>query len=546
MLIKRLLFLLSTIASIELSSSIEILKKKTDKDLFEGLKLYSDSLRMIQARCLRNVDIKSFVEESLKSGLSKIDPHSSFISNYEQIADSISGNFSGIGVSVIGKNVSDENLLIIDVLDSSPAQKAGLCSGDRVLAVDGQKLKGLSCEEVVGKMRGKKKSIVKLKILRSKKILDVEVTRDTITDRSSYGYYFNDQKVYYINLKSFSENAANQMSKLIHKINGDTDCNGLILDLRANPGGLMEAAIDVASLFLPKNSLIVSTRDKSGEIINEYKTHKDPILKKNLVFFVLINNFTASAAEILAGALSHHSKELEKSKKELFKPQVFLLGTTTFGKGSVQEVVPLPGNHALKLTSMLYFLPNGESVQAKGVAPDFLLMPTRGLSSEEKFLYELYGLEKTMYHHITAKEVTDIVAKKNLEKHSLVDKKTEQSISKFEDEKQKIENPKDKADFLKNEKKFLTSDFGTIFDKLSNQDNNNNSDEESRDEQRTAKKRQQRLISEDCYVKQSLSMISHLNILKKLDSKKSGFEESKKSLEETFLLKKKLKMVTLE
>jgi len=541
----RVLYLtiLTTLSNVNIFSNASQLKKQTSKDVFEGLKLFSETLSMIKQKSLRNVDIKSFVEEGLKSGLSKIDPHSSFISNYEQISDSISGNFSGIGVSVIGKNNEDENLLIIDVLDGSPAQKAGLMSGDRVFAVDDQKLRGLSCEEVVGKMRGKKHTVVKLKILRNKKILEIDVTRDTIADRSSFGYYFENQKVYYVNLKSFSENAPKQMSKLIAKINHDTDCKGLILDLRANPGGIMESAIDVASIFLPKKSLIVSTKDKNGNLINDYHTHQSPILQKDLIFFVLVNNFTASAAEILAGALRHHSRELEKNAQQKYRPLVFILGTTTFGKGSVQEVIPLAGNNALKLTSMLYFLPNGESIQAKGVKPDFVMMPTRTLSTEEKFLYELYGMEKTMYHHVTADEVQNIVAKKEPEKHSVIDKKTSQTISKLEEEKQKSEISKDKPD--KEDLCNSNLDCGDMFETIIKKHKNKIDEEEAVSQK--AKERQEKAIAEDFYVKNSLSMINYLYLLKKAEPEKTkNFSSCQKALEDTFLLKNNLKMLKLE
>jgi len=525
-------------------SLLQTVKTKTDRDVFQGLRLFSESLSTIKQKCLRNVDIQMLVQDALKSSLSKIDPHSSFISNYEQISDAISGNFSGIGISVIGKNNDEDSLLVIDVLDGSPAQKAAISPGDKIFSVDDQRLNGLSCDEVINKLRGKKGSAVKLKILRNKKVIEVILVRDTIHNRSSFGYHFEKQQVYYLNLKTFSENAPKQMKKLVTTINNDEKCKGLILDLRANPGGVMDAAIEVASLFLPPKSLIVSTKNKNGEQVNEYRTIHTPILQRDLLFFVIINNFTASAAEILAGALSHHAKAMNRDNAK-YKLMVFLVGTTTFGKGSVQEVIPLPGNCALKLTSMLYFLPNGESVQAKGVRPDLPIMPMRGLSTEEKFLHELYGLEKSMHHHISQEEVAALSKKQALPKHSIIDKKTTQTIQKIEDKQQSFANTKDAEDPF-------SLDFGDIVDKAATVTDKPN-EEKAQAEESTSQcdpsnveAKRQKAIANDYYIKTCLSMISYLDLFKKAEPiLGKTFTGCHQALLDAFNIKNDLKMIHL-
>lgn len=524
------------------------LKKKVDKEVLEGLKIFSEALPIIKRKSFRNVDVRTLVEEALKSCVSKIDPHSAFISNFEQMSDTISGNFSGIGVSVINKNNDDEHLLIIDVLDDSPAQKAGMLAGDKVVAVDGQKLRGLALDEVVSKMRGKRGTRVKLKILRSKKIMEIEVLRDTISDRSSFGYHFSDQNIYYVNLKSFSENAPKQMKKLIETINGDGECRGLILDLRSNPGGVMESAVDIASLFVPKKSLVVSTRNKKNRLMSEYFTMHEPVLQKKLLFFVLVNNFTASAAEILAGALRYHSEQMETSGERESRPQVFIVGVSTFGKGSVQEVIPLSKNHALKLTSMLYFLPDGESIQAKGVKPDFPIMPMRGLSTEERFLHELYGLEKTMYHHITAEEVKAVGGNDKMEKHSVIDKKTAQLVQKLEDAKSKSENAERSVEKeLSKDDELDNQDFVDEVDRITSRSDSEDEEDGQSNKKIDVEKRQRQSICQDHYIKTCINMISHLSLLKKTEPKKvETLRDCREILSKSFMSCSNLNMKKLK
>ncbi len=519
---------------------LEELKKKTEKDVFDGLKLFSESMALIKKRCLRNINVKSVVEDALKNALSKIDPHSAYIGNYEQISDSIAGNFSGIGVSILTKNSDDEHLLIIDVLDDSPAQKAGILAGDKILEVEDQKLKGLACEEVLSKVRGKKGTKVKLKILRNKKILDFEVLRETIDDRSSIGYYFEDHKIYYVGLKSFSENAPKQMKELITKVNHNSECKGLILDLRANPGGVMEAAIDIASLFVPKESLIVFTKNKLNVLNEEYFTHQEPVLKKEILIFVLINNFTASAAEILAGALRHHAQEMDRQnkKRKLF---VFLLGTSTFGKGSVQEVVPLSGKSALKLTSMLYFLPDGTSIQAKGVKPDFVLAPMRPISLEEKFLNEMYGQEKSMLHHISRAEVEAISDGQTPEEHSAVDKKTLQRVQQLEEERIKVESGD------KEVKEFESVDVGELIEEVAERKKDASKTEGSDKSTMNLELKRQKSLARDFYVQTSINMISHLSLKRQYEPASVALlKDCKSFLRRSFVVDEDLKMKSLK
>lgn len=408
--------------------------------IYGWLRTFAEVTATVEKKSFRNVDFSKFVIEGLKAAISNIDAHSSFIENFEEISESTSGSFSGIGVSVIAKAQEDEALLVVDVIDGSPAQKAGLKSGDRIVGVDEEKIRGLSSDEVIRRMKGKKGTTVKLKIVRNKRPLELEVTRDTITDQSSICFYLPEQSVCYFSLRMFSENSASQLKELFEKCQKKNVCKGIILDLRDNPGGVLESAVEMASLFLPKNSLVVTTRDKSNNLIGEYKTATEPIFSPRIPIFVLINNFTASASEILAGALRYYSSKDTSKGGQSKMPMVFLVGVETHGKGSVQEVIPVSNGCALKLTTMLYFLPGDTSIQEIGVKPDFELKPRSNISKELKWISELYGKEKSLRHHITHDEVEQIRRGKTPNLASKIDKQEEKKMRALEIEKEKEED----------------------------------------------------------------------------------------------------------
>ncbi len=519
--------------------SAQILKQKTDKDVYAGIRTFIDALQIVR-RGFRNVDIEEFVKDCLKAGISKIDPHSAFIPNFEQIMDPLLGNFSGIGVSILNKKIEDDSLLIIDVLDDSPAFKEGVLPGDRIMMVDEQKLAGMPCEEVISKMKGKRGSKVKLKINRAKKIIDLDITRDTINDQASICYHLPDQETYYIKLKTFSETAPKQMRNLLQRINNDEKAKGLILDLRANTGGIMESAVEIASLFVPRNSLIVSTRNRKNQIIHESKTTSQPVLQKNLCVFVLINSFTASAAEILAEALRHYSKEMSKDKNSKFKLDVFLLGNRTYGKGSVQEVIPLnsgskKGASAIKMTTMLYFMPSGKSIQAIGVKPDFSIPIKKGLTKDERFIYEMFGQERSSYHHISSKEVESLINGKELEKSSEIDKETSKIIDKMEEERNKSDNdcaPTPETMFAEEDE-----EIGDIYDKIASEGSKDSKKNKSKDCKAGLEKKKIQSLLQDSYISTCISMISFLHLYGK--EQPVTRKTAKKAIENNFCINKK-------
>ncbi len=372
-------------------------KQESEKSAYQSFRTMAEVVSLVQEKAYKAPEnISNVLENALKSAMPNIDPHTAFFpkESYQSTMESTSGQFSGIGISIISKTSEDDALGIIDVIQGGPAEKAGLKAGDKIIEIEGKKLRGLSSDEAIAEIKGKIGTAIKLKVIRNKKPLEFKVKRDTIKDQTSFCFHFKKPNIYYLGLKIFANTSAKQMSELLAKANAGKS-KGIILDVRRNPGGILESAVDMTSLFVDKNSLVVSTKDRNNKTTAEYKTTKDPILKSRIPIFILIDNFTASASEILAGALRHYSAQNKKNNLI-----VFLVGTPTFGKGSVQEVIPVSNGSALKLTTMLYYLPNGETIQALGIKPDFTINPKITPAEEIKWIEDLYGKEASLKNYI--------------------------------------------------------------------------------------------------------------------------------------------------
>lgn len=445
----------------------ETMDYNPEKDILQWFQTYSEAIATIQKKAFRKVDFQKFIKDSLKLAISNVDAHSAFFDNdeFKNTLETTTGEFSGIGVSIIGKAIDDDFLLIIDVVQGGPAHKAGLKRGDKIISVNNDTLKGLSSDEVINKLKGKSGTEVNLKIIRAKKPFSFTVKRDLIKDQTAVCFCFKQQGVYYLSLKHFAEVAAKQVKDLLEKANKGK-CNGIILDLRSNPGGTLDSAIEMAGLFLPKNSLVCSTKDRSGKTVAEYFTRTDPVLKSDVPIIILINNFTASASEILAGCLRYHSQKIYESGKNDRKFMVFLAGTTTFGKGSVQELIPVKNGCALKLTTMLYFLPGVKSIQAQGVEPDFEVKAKIVPEEDMKWIKELYGKESSLKNYITENEVRENLGlkpdpNKKTEDKEKADKKEAAAGQEFGDDEngsEPVEKIESEEDWQKKQIKALGED----------------------------------------------------------------------------------------
>jgi len=505
-------------------------KEKAEKMIYQWLKTYSEVLNFVEKKSFRSVNFARFIQDSLKSAVSQIDAHSSFFApeNYKAVMESTSGEFSGIGVSIISKAPDDDTLVIIDVIQGGPAEKAGVKSGDKIIEVNGEKIKMLTSDEVVSKLKGKVGSQLSLKVLRNKKPIDFTVTRDIIKDRTSLCYFFKNQGIYYLSLKMFTENVASQVSELLKKAN-EGKCKGLVLDLRRNPGGILDSGIDMAGLFLEKNSLVVVTKDRDKKVKAEYRTTSNPVLKSSIPIFILIDNFTASAAEILAGSLKYYSHKTCVGDESNTRPlMVFLLGTSTFGKGSVQEVIPVSNGCALKLTTMLYYLPEDYSIQAAGIQPDFVVKPKTVPSEEMKWINDLYGKEVALKHHVTIAEVEknggkiDPEAKKDAEK---IEAQSERAhiLAADEGEEAESDEAEDDGDQTKDTK--AKKDMLDLGKGRLHQDKNKIKNKEEEEKEKSWDEKQREELAMDVQVQASINMISLLNEAKKANKRLATHRE---------------------
>lgn len=372
-----------------------------EKNIYIWSGTLSEVMNLVNQKYYQTIDAKKAMIKAINAFVS-LDPHSQLLDpdSYKQILETTQGEFSGIGIVIDNlKEADDEFLRIIDTVPAGPSDKAGILPGDNIVQIENETLRGMTVEEAVAKLKGKKGTTVNIKIARkgSTKLLSFAIKRDTVEVQQATAYYFKDHNIYYLALTMFTENSVKQVENLLKK-SQTNQSKGLILDLRNNSGGLLNSVVDIAGLFLPQDSLVVVTKDKSEKILEEYKTTREPVDMKPMPIFILVNNYTASAAEILAGALKIHSEKLTQEGSVLFN--VFLVGTRTFGKGSVQEVIPLTNDAALKMTTALYYLPDSVSIQGKGINPDFEIEAMRPLSDETKWFNEFFGRESTLKNSI--------------------------------------------------------------------------------------------------------------------------------------------------
>ncbi|NWL76748.1 peptidase S41 [Pseudomonas taiwanensis] len=322
----------------------------------DELRTFAEVLDRIKSAYVEPVDDKTLLENAIKGMLSNLDPHSAYLEpeDFQELQESTSGEFGGLGIEV---GTEDGFVKVVSPIDDTPASKAGIQPGDLIVKIDGQPTKGISLMEAVDKMRGKAGSKITLTLVRDGgRPFDVELVRAAIKVKSVKSQLL--EKGYgYLRITQFQVNTGEEVGKALAKLRKDNGSrlSGLVLDLRNNPGGVLQSAVEVSDHFLRKG-LIVYTK---GRIANsELRFSADPAdASDGVPLVVLINGGSASAAEIVAGALQDHKRGV-------------LMGTDSFGKGSVQTVLPLNNDRALKLTTALYYTPNGRSIQAQGIVPD--------------------------------------------------------------------------------------------------------------------------------------------------------------------------------
>lgn len=338
------------------------LKAKTNQensDIYQYLKLFSDVLNIVQDNYVEKADSKKLIYGAVTGMLRELDPHSSFLKpeDYKELQIETKGKFGGLGIEI---SIRDGVLTVVSPLEDTPADKAGIQANDQIVKIDDQPTQDMSLMDAVQKMRGPKGTKVKLTIIRKgeRKPLEFELVRDIIAIQS-IRYRTLDTGYGYVRISSFQSGTSADLRKALDALEQENHpLNGLILDLRNDPGGLLDQAVEVSDEFLDKG-LIVYTGGRLESQKMRFEAHKNS-KPRDYPIVVLVNSGSASASEIVAGALQDHKRAI-------------VLGEPTFGKGSVQTVIPLNDGSALRLTTSLYYTPSGRSIQAKGIEPDILV-----------------------------------------------------------------------------------------------------------------------------------------------------------------------------
>ncbi len=332
-------------------------------DTYKSLNLFGDVFDRVRSDYVEKPDESKLVESAINGMLSSLDPHSSYMDakSFNDMRLQTRGEFGGLGIEVTQE---DGLVKVVTPMDDSPASKVGIMSGDMISGIDGEPVLGMTLNQAVDKMRGPVNSNVRLTIVRgaSKEVKEFTVKRDVITIRS-VRYNVEGEDVGYIRITQFNEQTFDGIKAAFNKFNTDLPgdkLKGYILDLRNNPGGLLDQSIQVSNAFIDRGE-IVSTRGRNTEETQRYSARQLGMSKGKPVV-VLINGGSASASEIVAGALQDHKRAT-------------ILGTRSFGKGSVQTILPLGQNNgALRLTTARYYTPSGRSIQAKGIDPDVQIL----------------------------------------------------------------------------------------------------------------------------------------------------------------------------
>jgi carboxyl-terminal processing protease len=362
---KPLQSVLAMMAAIWLMPQVVTAQDQNESSLpLEDLQIFSEVFGKIKSEYVDQVDDRTLLRNAIKGMLAGLDPHSTFLDpeDFEDIRISTDGKFGGLGIEV----TTDDGLIkVVTPIDGTPAYEAGVQPGDIILKLDDVPVRGFSLQESVDKMRGEPGSSIKLTILREGEAeeLDFDLVRAIIKVTSVRGELL-EPGLAYVRVSSFQSGTAqalrNQVKSLVEKNQGSLD--GIVLDLRNNPGGILSGAVDVSDMFLGEGG-IVSTRGRTSSSEQSFSARPDDITD-DAPMVVLVNGGSASASEIVAGALQDHQRAI-------------IIGTRTFGKGSVQTVIPMNNGGALKLTTARYYTPADRSIQAKGITPDIIVEQAR-------------------------------------------------------------------------------------------------------------------------------------------------------------------------
>src|SRR5690348_15584311 len=337
---------------------------QSNADTYRQLDLFGEVFERVRADYVEDVSDEQLIESAINGMLSALDPHSSYMNakNFRDMQVQVRGEFGGLGIEV---TMEGGLVKVVSPIDDTPAAKAGLKPGDLIVAIDNQPISGMSLNDAVEKMRGPTGSEIKLIIRRGNQPPFTVAIRRAVIKVQSVRSHLIDNDIGYIRISSFNEQADSGVHTAIKSLmeKSHDKLAGIVLDLRNNPGGLLDQAVAVANDFINQGE-IVSTRGRHPEDAQRFDAKPGNEISKGLPMVVLINGGSASASEIVAGALKDHRRAV-------------LLGTRSFGKGSVQTIIQLPGHGAMRLTTARYYTPSGRSIQATGIEPDIVVEPAK-------------------------------------------------------------------------------------------------------------------------------------------------------------------------
>jgi carboxyl-terminal processing protease len=375
-------------------------EQKISEDIssrYKALESFAQGLFFLENMYVEPDKVKQddLVNNALRGIVEQLDPHTVLLTkkDFEQLTMGTHGQFGGVGIIV---SQEEEGLVIVSPIENTPAFKAGIQSGDQIIAIDGEAVASMPSGKAVDMMRGKPGSFLKLQIKRKNQesLLNFNLKREIVKVESVRAYDLT-QEIHYVRIASFQENTHQDISNYLQKLSKEKVPLGLILDLRDNPGGLLDQAVKISDLFI-ESGIIVSTVGRDPKKIErEFATKAGTYSDFPIV--VLVNQGSASASEIVAGALQDHNRAV-------------IMGEKTFGKGSVQTLVSLPNGSGLKLTIARYYTPNDRSIQAKGIVPDILLAQKSLTATPEKPADDQkrqINSEADLKGHIEAKDLSD-------------------------------------------------------------------------------------------------------------------------------------------
>jgi carboxyl-terminal processing protease len=399
------------------------------KEMYKNIEVFSEVLGKIEKNYVNDVDREKLIHGAIKGMLKALDPHSSFMEpdGYKEMMIETKGSFSGVGIEI---TVRDDILTVVSPIEGTPAFKAGVKAGDQIIMVEDKPTKDLVIMQAVKLIRGKKGTKVKLTIRREgvEKPIDFLITRDVIPIKSVRSLLLPSE-IGYIRISTFQSKTDKELSKALKDLVKEKELKGLILDLRNNPGGLLSQAIKVADEFLDSGVIVsIKGRDKQEEKSLAHKNKNN----RNYPIIVLVNGGSASASEIVAGALQDNKKAL-------------ILGTKTFGKGSVQAIFTLSDGSGLRLTTAIYYTPSGRSIQASGIEPDIKVafLPPNQKGEEKK------------HHMLRESDLEGHIEKEGAEQET--EEKTEETDEPSPDEKTKAQKRIDSDNQLRSALQILQS-----------------------------------------------------------------------------------------